>query len=250
MSAGTAVSPEIAVATLEGPKGQMPFQLFKTETSFKIAHDIFAGITYPQVPFVGDIRTILDIGANVGAASAYLAMNYPHARVYALEPGAKPFALLKQNVLAFENVSAFPFGLYASDKQVPLFRGRMDCVESSVCPNVRTNGGAEEIQLRCAPQFLAEQGIERIDILKIDTEGCEVPILRSLEKHLPAVKVLYLEYHSERDRRLLDQLLAESHVLWKGHVDLVHRGEFCYLRRDLLPGENETHTCEILLPLE
>jgi len=241
---------DVAVATLEGPKGQMPFQLFKTESSFKIAHDIFAGTTYPQVPFVGDVKTILDIGANVGAAAVYLALNYPHALVYALEPGAKPFALLKQNAQPFDSVSVFPFGLYASDKTLPLFRGRTDCVESSVCPNGRTEGGAEEIRLRSAPQFLAEQGIERIDILKIDTEGCEVPILRSLAKYLPTVKVLYLEYHSERDRRLLDELLAETHVLWKGHVDLVHRGEFCYLRRDLLPGESETHTCEILLPLE
>jgi len=64
------------------------------------------------------------------------------------------------------------------------------------------------------------------------------------------MKLIYLEYHSDRDRRLIDALLADTHVLWRGHCGLVHRGEFCYLRRDLLPPESETHTCEILLPLD
>ena len=78
--------------------------------------------------------------------------------------------------------------------------------------------------------------------MKIDTEGCEVPILRSLEKFLPEVKVLYVEYHSERDRRLIDGILAETHVLWRGHVNLAYRGEFCYLNAHWCPTKPETHT--------
>ena len=102
----------------------------------------------------------------------------------------------------------------------------------------------------CAPDFLCEHGIEQIDVLKIDTEGCEVPILRSLNRYLPEVKVLYVEYHSERDRRMIDEILADTHVLWRGHVNFAYRGEFCYLKRELVPDESETHTCEILMDWE
>ena len=114
----------------------------------------------------------------------------------------------------------------------------------------RTAGEGEQIRLVGASQFLSQHGIESVDILKIDTEGCEVPILQSLSKYLPEVKVLYVEYHSERDRRLIDGLLAQTHVLWRGHVSFAYRGEFCYVKRELVPDESETHTCEILLNLE
>ena len=29
-------------------------------------------------------------------------------------------------------------------------------------------------------------------------------------------------------------------------IKFAYRGEFCYLKRDLLPDESEIHTCEIL----
>jgi len=242
--------PDVAQATLQGPQGPLPFLLFKTDVCFQVSNDIFAGITYPNIPFVSGVKTIFDIGANVGAASVYLAISYPDARVFAFEPGSDALALLRKNVERLRNVSVFPFGLYSSDKTLSLFHGKNDSVESSVCSTTRTTSEVERIRLACAPQFLSEHGIETIDVLKIDTEGCEVPILQSLSKHLPNVKALYVEYHSERDRRIIDAMLAETHVLWKGHVTFAYRGEFCYLKRDLVPDESETHTCEILLNSE
>ncbi len=98
MSEEKTVRPEVAVATLQGPNGTIPFQLFKTDVCFQVANDIFAGITYPNVPFVSGVKTVLDIGANVGAASVYLSMSYPAARVYAFEPGSDALSLLQKNV--------------------------------------------------------------------------------------------------------------------------------------------------------
>lgn len=239
---------ETVEAQIERPFGAFPFRLFKTESCFQIARDILAGTTYPHVSFVSDVKTVLDIGANIGAASVFFAMMYPQAKVFALEPADAPFSLFKFNSRPFNNVTGFPFGLDAHDKQVSLYHGKADTMEASVYPTDRTNFDCEQVQLLSASKFLAEQAIERVDILKLDTEGCEVPILRSLQSYLPAVKVLYVEYHSERDRRLIDELLAETHVLWRGHIGLVHRGEFCYLNRKLIPSE--TYTSEILLPLD
>jgi FkbM family methyltransferase len=238
---------DVAQATLQGPHGSIPFYLFKTDSSFQIANDIFAGVTYPIVPLVSGVKTVVDIGANVGAASVYLATAYPEAQVYALEPGSSPLSLLRQNVSSLHNVTVLPFGLHSSEKTLTLFHGKIDTVESSVSPSLRTTSESEPIQLLGASQFLSSHGIDKVDVMKIDTEGCEVPILRSLEKYLPEVKVLYVEYHSERDRRLIDGILAKTHVLWRGHVNLAYRGEFCYLQRALVPDETETHTCEILM---
>jgi FkbM family methyltransferase len=242
--------PDVAQATLQGPQGVLPFYLFKTDVCFQIANAIFAGDTYPNVPFVSDVKTILDIGANVGAATVYLAISYPQAHVYAFEPGRDPLSLLQKNVELLRNVSVFPFGLYSRNQTLSLFRGKNDSVESSVCPTTRTDNESEQIRLVNASQFLSEHGIKSVDILKIDTEGCEISILHSLSKYLPEVKVLHVEYHSERDRRLIDGILAETHVLWRGRVAFAYRGEFCYLKRELVPDESQSHTCEILLDLE
>ncbi len=250
MSPQTLNQREVAQATLQGPRGPLPFNLFKTEVSFQVANSIFAGATYPTISFVSDVKTIVDIGANVGAASVYFAIAYPDAKVYAFEPGSAPLALLQQNVEPLRNVTVFPFGLHSREQRLSLFQGKNDSVESSLCSTPRTGSESEEIRLLSAPDFLASQGVNRIDILKIDTEGCEVPILRSLNAYLPEVKALYVEYHSERDRRMIDEMLAGTHVLWRGHVTLAYRGEFCYLKRELVPDESETHTCEILMDWE
>jgi len=241
---------DVAQATLQGPGGELPFNLFKTDVCFQVANDIFAGITYPSVSFLSGVKTIVDVGANVGAASVYFAMAYPDAQVYAFEPGSAPLSLLQQNVAPLRNVRVFPFGLHSQERNLSLFQGRNDSVESSLCSSTRTTGESEQIRLACAAEFLMGQGIEKIDVLKIDTEGCEVPILQSLYRYLPEVKVLYVEYHSERDRRMIDEMLAETHVLWRGHISFAFRGEFCYLKRELLPDECEIHTCEILMNFE
>jgi FkbM family methyltransferase len=242
---GTAVAPDIVDGLFKHPGGELCFRLFNNQVCIRISEEILAGKTYPEVPFLHDVHTILDIGANIGAASVWLGTTYAGATVYALEPGSQQFSLLQENVKPLNNVRPFPFGLFSSNKTVPLYRGGNDSVECSVVPSGRTTADSEDILLRCVPEFLSDEGITQIDILKLDTEGCEVPILLSLGKYLPSIKLVYVEYHSERDRRLIDQIFADSHVLWRAHTNLAFRGEFCYLRRDLLPPEKEMHSCEI-----
>ncbi len=246
----TALAPEIVDGVFKHPAGELTFRLFNNEVCIRISQEILAGRTYPEVSFLRGIHTILDVGANIGAASMWFGTTYPHSTIYALEPGNQQFSLLQQNVKTLPNVRLFPFGLFSGNKIAPLYSGRNDSVESSVVPTGRTSSDCETIQLRSAAEFLSEEGIEQIDILKLDTEGCEVPILRSLTKYISAIKLVYVEYHSERDRRLIDQIFADTHVLWRAHTALAYRGEFCYLRRDLLPPAKAIHSCEILLPLE
>ena len=54
---------------------------------------ILEGKTYPYLPFVDDVRTILDAGANCGAATVHLARHYPDAEIHTFEPGSLPFEI-------------------------------------------------------------------------------------------------------------------------------------------------------------
>ena len=111
----------------------------KPTSGFQIAHDIFAGTTYPIVHFVSDVKTVLDIGANIGAASVYFAMHYPDAMIYAFEPASVPFLFAETECGLLIAGGAFPFGLYSQNRHGPLFHGKHDSVESSVCATHRTD---------------------------------------------------------------------------------------------------------------
>lgn len=90
------------------------------------------------------------------------------------------------------------------------------------------------MQVRAVRPLLEESGVDRISILKVDTEGMELPILRALEEALADVEVIHLEYHSDEDRRELDALLSGSHVLFTSRASEPDRGTVTYVRRGAL----------------
>jgi FkbM family methyltransferase len=215
---------------------ELDCRCFATPLSRSLFAAIVGGKTYPRVPFVRDVRTILDVGANVGAASVYFALCYPDAAIHALEPAREPFALLAHNAGHFPNVRVHNVGLFREDRRAPLFLGETDSVTASVGASEFNGAEAETIDLRGADAWLAEQRIDAVDVLKLDTEGCEVAILEAMGAALAATKVIYVEYHSEEDRLRIDALLHPSHILVAGQVIHLHRGEFTYVARAAFPS--------------
>lgn len=219
--------------TVECDTGRaVEFECADTMISRWVCADILEGKTYPWLPFVGDVRLILDIGANCGAASAYFAMHAPNARIHAFEPGSVQRAILDRNAAGYPNVSVHPFGLFSSDERAVLYPGASDTGMSSVFPAEHRLDAGEAIALRAAGGWVAEEGIDAVDIVKLDVEGCEVDVLRSLVPVLPTVKVLYVEYDSRAARREIEDILRPTHELYTGKL-LLDQGEITYLRRDL-----------------
>jgi len=199
---------------------------------------VLSGKGYPALPLSGEIKTIVDIGANVGAATIYFAFQYPTARICSFEPSPDSFALLTANTTDLPQVRRFAFGLFDRDQQSLLYRGKDDAVENSIGRSCELSEEAFAITLRSADAALTEAGVDQIDILKLDTEGCELPILRSLSSRLPRTGVIYLEFHSERDRQEIDRLLLPTHALFQGWIMKPYRGELCYVARQCLPNPN------------
>lgn len=193
---------------------------------------IFEGRTYPIVKDVGLVSTIVDIGANVGAASVMLATHYPDADVHAFEPGPAAAALLARNVAAFPRITVYPFGLGADRGQQRLYRSRWDPMSASILESAENRDEFDVIEIHRAATMVESLGIAAIDVLKIDTEGCEVLILTELAAVVSAIKVIYLEFHSERDRLRIDERLKATHVLAFASVRHPHRGDVCYAHRD------------------
>ena len=204
-------------------------ECFDNALSEMVATDILAGRTYPRVDAAADVRIVLDVGANVGAAAVWFALAYPAATVHALEPAREPFALLARNTADMPRVVAHRIGLFSGDRSASLRHGALDTVTASVGASRLTRADAETVQLRAASDWLREQAIDRVDVLKLDTEGCEVPILEGMRDQLGAMQVLHVEFHREADRKAIDRLVGDTHVLVAGHIHHAHRGELTYV---------------------
>jgi Methyltransferase FkbM domain len=124
-------------------------------------------------------------------------------------------------------------GLSDRDATVPLYHGGEDSILGSVHRRDVNTDDTEPVELRAAGEWAKAHGIDRIDVLKVDVEGCELDVLTSLRPLLPTVKVLYVEYDSRRARRDIDALLAGSHELWFSSLMALDQGGVVYLREDL-----------------
>lgn len=193
------------------------------------------GESYPHVAFIPDVSVVVDIGASVGSAALFFSLAYPQAQIYCFEPHDESFQLLKENTVGLDHIQTFNFGLFDADRPAQLHIGTSTFTTNSIHRAVDKAEPTETINLREAASAMKEIGLDRIDIVKVDTEGCEVQILGSLLPHYQP-RVVHLEYHNDNDRRTLDQMLCEDFLLYAGRVLRPHLGEATYVRRDSFPS--------------
>jgi FkbM family methyltransferase len=218
------------------------FECFDNWLSQWTSDNILAGRTYPQLPLDVDIRTVVDVGANCGAATVYFAQCYPDATIHALEPAAASFALLTRNTRPYANVRLHNVGLHSREGRAPLYAGAIDSVTASIYSRDGKNSeGSETVELRTPASWIADHGITSIDVLKVDTEGNELVVLEGFRELLADVKLVYVEYDSTPARRRIDRLLEPSHELCRGMM-LLDQGEMIFVSRALLKRDARTKT--------
>jgi FkbM family methyltransferase len=203
--------------------------------AFVVSQAVLAGSEYPLSAvsdFLGDeVRIVVDIGANMGAFSFLSAHRWPQARIFAFEPGPSAYACLSHNLEGLAQAQSFNIGLGRGESRQILHDSRYGTIGASIGTAGVNSGEGHAIVVRDAGTALGELEITAIDILKLDTEGCEVAIVESPETLLPKIGIIFIEYHSEDDRRRLDGLLAATHALVNATVTSAHRGTFCYASR-------------------
>lgn len=200
-----------------------------------VLQEIFVQQDYPFLPFLlPRVQVIVDIGAHLGCATVLFRAQYPAAKIYAFEPDPETFRFLELNTAPLGNVYLYNHGLWDRDATARLYLGKDSSATSSMSRCLENTADFREIRLRRAGPVLAELGIGRIGILKLDTEGAEVPILREIEHLLDRVDAILVEYHSEKDRREIDHLLGDRFTLYQARAGCPHRGTNAYVSREIL----------------
>lgn len=160
-------------------------------------------------------QTILDIGANIGVASVYFANVFPSARIYSCEPVPNNYALLLKNTEGRKNITSFNIGL---SKESGTFKMRASDARANLGGYSLHNLGVDEsreveVTIKTPDEFINEIGIDRFDLIKIDTEGSEFDIITAIDKNILANTTWIIgELHGIRDFELLAYLSDDFYI--------------------------------------
>lgn len=141
-----------------------------------------------------NLRTVIDIGANVGNVS--LAVNYlfPNAKIYAIEPIFDIYKILKKSTVNNKNIRSFPLAISNNSREVIMLYDERK-PEGSLVLNklVKFKGRKIRVKALTLDQFLKKNYIKKVDYLKIDVESFEKNVLQGARKTLENVHYLCLE---------------------------------------------------------
>ena len=166
---------------------------------------------------------ILDCGANIGLASLFFHRLYPQAHVTAFEADPALFAILDANLRAngaggvetrhaavWTSAGTLTFHCEGSDSgMIASLPGTVDGRVTEV-PSVRLRD-------------ILDQG--PVDLLKLDIEGAEDPVLADCEPALHRVKAIVMDLHEfDPSARQAPRVL-----------ELLTRAGFCYSIDELVP---------------
>jgi FkbM family methyltransferase len=151
--------------------------------------------------FQGNPAIIFDVGANVGNYTEELKQVFPDAKIYAFEPNFNTFQSLEQK-LSGSDVRRFCLGLSSSAAKRRIYTYATDnkSAHASVYREVLSDlHKADEIleidfETIALDDFCRQHSIEKIDFLKIDTEGHELEVLSGAKQMLAQEKIDIIQF--------------------------------------------------------
>ncbi len=141
------------------------------------------------------VQVVFDVGANIGQSADRYRLTYPNARILCFEPVSTTFQELNRRVATWRQVETYhlAFGSTAGPKSIHINSDPISSVNSFV--NAFDGDLKEVVQVQTLDEFCLKNSIDNVDLLKIDVEGFELPVLQGAQRMLSEhrVKSLYLE---------------------------------------------------------
>src|SRR5262249_1410645 len=167
-----------------------------------IGHDPFRDIRLLNEKWNYSVRTFFDVGAHAGGTTLKALKQFPEARIFAFEPHPETFFRLTDATKDYPAVDPVQFALGAEAGDQVMYAYKMSAINSLV-PNarypIRFGERASPITVKCTAVdlFCAERKIRDIDVLKIDTEGFDLEVLKGADAMLKrrGISFVYFEFN-------------------------------------------------------
>jgi len=187
-----------------------------------------------------NIDTLIDVGAHHGDTISEFLKIFQIKKIYAFEPSKKNFEELKKKTEKIEKqnsvkIKIYPYGLGKKNDIMQLTE-ITDGV-SNTFNNLNMNSkylkkkkfittffGMEkfikdEVPTKIIPlkEIIKEEKIERIDLIKIDTEGFEYNTLVGMDREIKKVRFVLFEHH-------YDNMIIKNYKFKDIHTLLIDNG--------------------------
>lgn len=161
------------------------------------------------------MRTIVDVGANVGDWSLLAAAVFPDATIYALEIVPRTAATLRERTAAVSRIKPFDLGL-ADHTGTMTVRFNPAATTHTTFTEYPHGWEGERIEARVmrGDEFLTREGLPSVDLLKLDVEGAEHLVLRGLGDALPGRRIRFIQFEYGRVNVLTRFLLKDFYELF------------------------------------
>lgn len=155
---------------------------------------------------------VMDIGANIGIVTQY--MREYSKKVYAIEPSSESFEALKKNkeYNKWDNVELFKVAIADKDGEMTLntLASNRTCYSLAI----DYDQGGEKVKTMAMDTFFKENKIKKVDFIKMDVEGAEDMILRSIgfKRVADKIEAIEVEFHHPSWQELVKFMMENG---WK-----------------------------------
>jgi FkbM family methyltransferase len=157
----------------------------------------FAGIHSLMNP-ANKEGVFFDVGANTGQTISNLQRHFPKGKIYAFDPGKTAFENLHKNYSNTKNVHIENIALGSQHDTKEFFENEMSTMSSFL--QLGKNGWGSvisqtKVNVTTVDLFCSNNNISSINLLKSDTQGFELEVLKGSKEMLANNKIqfIYLE---------------------------------------------------------
>ena len=206
----------------------------------KIILNIFDFFTQKQI--INKIRSelknqkhilLIDVGSHKGEYINSIKKEFEIKQIYGFEPNQEIYEILNKN-FSSKKINLFNKGI-SNEKGDAFLNKNIDSSSSSINDlnsnskyykkkfflmnflNLRNVTTKTKIQVIRLDEFMKSNNISDVDILKIDTEGFEYNVIKSLGSRIFDIKLIHFEHH-------FDDMIIKNYNLSDIHTFLINKG--------------------------
>lgn len=150
-----------------------------------------------------DMRIVFDVGAHEGNLSKAINKEFANTLIYAFEPFPIAYEKLLNLAKSSSNIRPFPVALSSSTGSSDFFVNKSS-ETNSLFPAKKVDSAIDELTTRIEQisihtltlnEFCANHNIDRIDLIKLDTQGSELEVLKGSNNLLKtqSISAIYCE---------------------------------------------------------
>ena len=180
---------------------------------------------YSTHEFLKDGDVVIDAGANIGSFSVLSLNSRKNISVYAFEPVNMTFSVLKKNTAPYIDIHCYKKGLGNVLARQKIYISDGSSAGSTFVANesdISNSGGrlSEEVDVDTIDNFVVRNSLNKVDLIKMDTEGYEFEILsgarETIKKFGPVI--VASAYHKPNDKIVLPQLVKSINPLYESKL--------------------------------